>query len=281
MEKGHFWAYLIFLLFKITNEDTMTIRIRHERDAVLNLSQSAFSNATEIFISLDNSVVLGQPIDLGAESFPNSVISIYLVFLKGFVASMRASPFILLPDSWHYDIFFEYSSLIYYDTKHKALGPSCDAFMASYFELDINSVLNGTFNKSLLFQQIEVSTFSFKISSLIFMETAEYMSSICPLMFKNSNITYMEWVGLQSNRIVQHMPEFSDLKDTFNMSQELDLNCEIRILQLSEIYRTDIGTRNLNSNVFFKTKLIFISGVLNSFKETMMDIDRVQYVRAV
>lgn len=257
------------ITFKMSPFSEMTVKSSSIARLNEKVSKTIFPWFTIADVSFDNAEYLNETIDLSKQINSADQFVLEVWFLKGFVISKETSPFVLMPikeNSLQY-IFLDNSILEFYDKKLKKIDYSCESFLASYFDLDIEDIKNNRVNKTQLFEQIESSTFSIRFYNLQITEGLVFTEPLCPLLFKNMALTYWAMNGFQNNRLVHRSLEFSDLKETFGNTSEIDLNCQISSLIFMYIYRGSLSSRNIDKNVFLNTFEIRIVGVLGKITD--------------
>ena len=217
-------------------------------------------------VNFNSSFVLPYSLYLGNLRLLSDA-QVFLIFSKGIVVSRETSPFIRYGRSGIISkTVFSKSRIAFYNRYLAPINTSCDSFLASYFDLELDDIKHGRINKTHLFESIESGPFS-NIDNLEFGTDIEFDGPFCPLLFKNSVSEQLTIQGLQSNRLVRSMLEFWDLSHVSGGQGQLNLNATNRVLLITHIYRVGIGSATLNKDVFKLTKNLVLSGVLAAFPD--------------
>ena len=212
MNRSHIWIllYLSFsilfppLLAKITAQ-----RISKERLLLTVQSSSIHQMNVELALKkfyidlLDfklDGLVINEAIDLRSQNF-SSMFMITFWLTKGFVIANHSQPIFILPFMGHdayIAVTFDYGYFKFYNKHLQPLDSSCDSYLASYFDLDIEDLQNGRVNRTLLVSQIDTSFFP-PMSRLDFSSNFIPTTKVCPLIFKNAFIGFL---NIFDNRFV-------------------------------------------------------------------------------
>ena len=233
-------------------------------------SQTIYPQFPTAIIKFDNNLVLNETIDFRNQPSGLGQLELHIWYLKGFVISRSALPLALFFNSADYlvtinlnDSFFRF-----FDKFKRRLDTSCESFLASYFDLDIDDIIKNRVNKTQLFIEIEHSLFSLNLDILAFMTGVVLDGLICPLLFKNSFLHNFVVIGSQENRLIYRSLEFRDLKDTFGDTETLNLHTDILKYSISNIYRSEFCSRNFNKLVFKNTVSIKLIGVIGKIVDS-------------
>ena len=127
-------------------------------------------------------------------------------------------------DKWTFDwrnsAIGSKSSIKFYNKHLEPIGTSCGSLLANYFDLDLYDFKKGLGNKTDLFERIETGMFS-KILRFGIDRDTRLEGPLCPLLFKNSEISNFGIEQFQSNSFFKKYLEFMDLNETFSNAQEI------------------------------------------------------------
>ena len=261
MKRCIFLTVSVFLsLTVISFGQVVEFQVKSIYNTNLALRSQVFNNSEELKFYFDF-LMINQTLDV---SYQTNLSDFTLTFeaLGGFVVSKEASPCVLPPNISEI-VKFSNTIFKFYDKNLRLLGPTCDSFLASYFDIDIGELLSGKVNKTKLFDELQVSTLSINFYFVSFEEPVAHEQKICPLAFKHFYTSTLFIASLQSNVLSSHKLEFADLEETFGESaSSLDLNCTLSEVWLRRLYRVEINSRFLNKLVFANTNHMTFIGVM-------------------
>ena len=262
------FAYLSMIMIRVDQKFILQINSMSISD--INRNSVNYSYSLEVDIWFGNNKVWDSTLNLQYIKFNfGGMLSVRC--LKGFVISKSTSPLFIAAyteEAKDYSFVIMDSQILFYNKNLEPIDSSCDSFLASYFDLNPDDLKQkGKVNKSLLFDQITEILFSVNAKELFIHKDNLIAGPICPLFFKNSQITKLSIAGLQNNRLTTHIFEFSDMKQTFEDGKMRDLDWNVQRLYLSDIYRLSIGPKVLDSDILQPVQRIIFSGVLSPFAQ--------------
>ena len=182
------FAYTSIVTTQTRNETFLKIHIDNIRSVNRQLENNIYPYLRSIYIWLDNAAVVNETINFGHQ--PNFTdLHFYIENAQGFVVSNNCAPFISFNVYYGYPItvFIEHSQLQFYDKSQLPIN-SCDSYLASYFDLNVDDLVNNRVNKTELFVNLTYSTFTFPINYLVLFQSVKYTHPLCPLAFRHTYI---------------------------------------------------------------------------------------------
>ena len=206
------------------------------------------SESLPIFISFDKIGVLNEPISFSFLSQDSWKLSFMFSNVKGFEIEMNGPIFRI--DSiglFELDFVFFNSDVDFYYKEQLIEANLCN--IAILNELDIK-----------LFGNLSAYRITFD-------QNCNYRNPICPYVFKNANISILDFANLEHDLITSSSLSFLQIKNEENRS--LDLNCAIDSLQFASVFRLCLNLDQMSPLVCERISDFQVEGTLGTIADNL------------
>lgn len=118
-------------------------------------------------------------------------------------------------------------------------------------------------NKTFLNQKNYFTLFE-SLSLILFSITVKFSVNTCPLIFKNSKLEYLYFIGVSNVFVKTNLLTFVDLK----LKPSETLNSSVKYVEFN-IYNIDFDRRILNKDIFLNIQKLIIRGIIVKIEDNL------------